>query len=72
MEESTSRHFIHGSPSDFESIAADYEITGGSILNVLQLLLNRIAAQRGDRTKSKKDDILKGIKKEFLKEGITL
>lgn len=55
---------------DFESIAGDYEITGGSILNVLRYC-SIVSAQRGDR-KIKKDDILKGIKKEFLKEGITL
>ena len=56
--------------TDIESIAAEYEITGGSIINVLRYC-SIIAAQRGDN-KVKENDILIGIKKEFLKEGITL
>ena len=61
---------FHTGSIDFESIAGEYEITGGSILNVLRYC-SIVSAQRGDR-KIKKGDILKGIKKEFLKEGITL
>jgi hypothetical protein len=56
--------------TDIESIATEYEITGGSIINVLRYC-SIIAAQRGDN-KVKENDILIGIKKEFLKEGITL
>ena len=60
----------HGAFSDLAELAEEYEITGGSIINVLRYC-SIIAAQRGDN-KVKENDILIGIKKEFLKEGITL
>ncbi len=55
---------------ELERISSEYEITGGSIINVLRYC-SIVSAQRSNR-RIKKSDILKGIKKEFLKEGVTL
>ena len=50
-----------------EQIAADYELSGGSIPNVVQYS-SVLAYSRGSST-IKKDDIIEGIRREFLKEG---
>lgn len=55
---------------NFEKIANDYEISGGSIINVLRYC-SIISSERNSTTVLEKD-IIKGIKKEFLKEGVTL
>ncbi len=55
---------------DLQRIAADYEIAGGEIINVLRYC-SIVSAQRNSN-EIEEADILKGIKKELLKEGITL
>ncbi|ELR71183.1 Cell division protein FtsH [Fulvivirga imtechensis AK7] len=55
---------------DLEKIAMDHEITGGSIINVLRYCT--IAAKRRNSNKLYTDDILKGINKEYHKDGVTI
>ncbi|UII27395.1 ATP-binding protein [Fulvivirga maritima] len=55
---------------DLEQIAMDHEITGGSMINVLRHCT--IAAKKRGDDKVYMEDILKGINKEYHKEGITL
>lgn len=55
---------------DLEKIATDYEISGGSMINVLRHC--SIAAKRRGDNKLFADDIYKGIIKEYQKEGITM
>ncbi len=54
----------------YDRIASEYEITGGSIINILRYC-SIVSAQRSDH-QILETDIVKGIKKEFLKEGVTL
>lgn len=55
---------------DFEKIAQEFEITGGSMINVLRYC--SIAASKRGSNKIYQDDIYKGISKEYQKEGITM
>jgi AAA+ superfamily predicted ATPase len=55
---------------DFEQIAVDYEITGGGIVNVLRHCAI-VAQKRGDQS-IYEEDIVSGIKKEYLKQGMTV
>ncbi|HTF80894.1 MAG TPA: ATP-binding protein, partial [Cytophagales bacterium] len=55
---------------DLESIAAKYEITGGSMVNVLRYCA--IAAYNRGNNTIYQEDVYRGIHKEFLKEGITV
>lgn len=55
---------------DMEKIAEEYEITGGSIINVLRYC-SISSAKRNDTVVQEKD-IIAGIKKELLKDGVTL
>ena len=55
---------------NLEKIANDYEISGGSIINVLRYC-SIVSSERNSKTILEKD-LIKGIKKEFLKEGVTL
>lgn len=55
---------------DLEQIAIDHEITGGSIINVLRYCA--IAAKIRNGNKVYTQDILKGINKEYHKEGLTI
>lgn len=55
---------------DMERIAQQYELSGGSIMNVVQFA-SLMALNRNDRVITV-DDILQGIKKEVKKEGKTL
>ncbi|MEQ9289293.1 MAG: ATP-binding protein [Cyclobacteriaceae bacterium] len=55
---------------NMEKIAANYEISGGSIINVLRYC--SIASARRKSTIILEKDIIKGIKKEFTKDGVTL
>jgi DNA replication protein DnaC len=55
---------------DLEQIAYEYEITGGSIINVLRYC-SILAADRQSNT-LQGADIIHGIRKEFMKEGATL
>ena len=55
---------------NLEKIAANYEISGGSIINVLRYC--SISSAKRNTTVVLEKDIIKGIKKEYLKEGITL
>ncbi len=66
------KYFSHFDLSkvNLEKIAADYEISGGSILNVLRYC-SIISAERKNLVILEKD-MIKGIKKEFMKEGVTL
>ena len=63
--------FSHKSPLepglDLEAIAQKYEMAGGAITNVVRYTSMK-ALKRGDAVIMQKD-ILKGIKKEFAKEG---
>ena len=56
-----------GSDVSLEEISSLYEMSGGSIINVVQYC-SVLAYSRGDST-IRKEDILEGIRKEFLKEG---
>jgi hypothetical protein len=53
-----------------QQIAKQHELSGGSIMNVVQYA-SLMALNRGDKTIAS-DDILQGIKKEFKKEGKTI
>jgi SpoVK/Ycf46/Vps4 family AAA+-type ATPase len=55
---------------DFKSLASDYKITGGSIINVLRYC-TLSALERGSRTINM-SDIREAVKKELKKEGKTL
>jgi len=55
---------------DLEKIAFDHEITGGSIINVLRHCT--ISAKRRSSDKLYMEDILKGINKEYHKDGVTI
>lgn len=55
---------------DLEKIAKEFEITGGSIINVLRYCT--IAAKKRNSMELFADDIYKGINKEYLKDGITI
>ncbi len=54
---------------DFKSLARQYEISGGSIINVLKHCAIK-ASQRKKRSATL-DDVLAGIRKELAKEGKT-
>lgn len=53
-----------------DQISRQYELAGGSILNVVQFA-SLMALQR-ESTVISSDDLMKGIRKEYLKEGRTL
>lgn len=55
---------------DLKSIAKDYEITGGVIMNVVRFS-SLMALKRGNNI-IRLADILLGIRREFLKEGKTI
>lgn len=55
---------------DFQVLANDYKITGGSIINVLRYC-SLSALDRGSRTINI-EDIREGVKKELKKEGKTM
>ena len=52
---------------DLVKIANDYEMSGGSIINVIRYAV--LMATHSNRTEIISNDILKGIKRELLKEG---
>jgi ATP-dependent 26S proteasome regulatory subunit len=52
-----------------EQIAQQYELSGGSIINIVQYA-SLMALNRDNKTMTiMQDDILQGIRKEFRKEG---
>lgn len=55
---------------DLASISADFEISGGSITNVVRYC--SLLAMKRDNRMIYKADIMEGIRKEFLKEGKTI
>lgn len=55
---------------ELERVAQQYELSGGSIMNVVQFA-SLMALSRNDQTITV-DDLLQGIKKEYRKEGKTL
>ena len=55
---------------DLEKIALEFEISGGSMINVLRYC--SIAAMKRGNNKIYQEDIYKGIRKEYQKEGITI
>jgi SpoVK/Ycf46/Vps4 family AAA+-type ATPase len=55
---------------EMERIAQMYELSGGSIMNVVQYA-SLMALNRNEKTIST-GDIIEGIKREFRKEGKTL
>ncbi|SKB72235.1 ATP-binding protein [Dyadobacter psychrophilus] len=55
---------------NFEQIARQYELSGGSIVNVVQYA-SLLALSRGGNVISQ-SDIIQGIRKEYLKEGKTI
>jgi len=55
---------------DLETIANEYELSGGSIINVLRYC-SILAANRNSKI-ILQDDIIQGIRKEYSKEGVTL
>ncbi len=56
--------------ADLEKIATKYDLTGGSIVNVVQYC-SLMAMKRGGNVIAY-DDLMDGIRKEFQKEGITV
>jgi hypothetical protein len=56
--------------ADLEKIAQEYELSGGSMVNVLRYC-SIISMQRGNN-KVYQEDIYKGISKEYQKEGISI
>lgn len=56
--------------ADLESISKEYELSGGSIINVLRYC--SIAAKKRNSDTIYSEDIYKGINKEYQKDGITL
>lgn len=58
------------SQDELEEIAEKYELSGGSMINVLRYC-SVIAIQKG-KEKLNKNDLYQGIKKELSKEGVTL
>jgi hypothetical protein len=56
--------------SDMERIAQQYELSGGSIMNIVQYA-SLLALNRNDKVITI-DDLLQGIRKEFKKEGKTM
>ena len=56
--------------AELERIAQQYELSGGSIMNVVQYA-SLMALNRGDNY-ILTDDIVQGIRKEFKKEGKTI
>ncbi|MBP5420819.1 MAG: ATP-binding protein [Paludibacteraceae bacterium] len=52
---------------DIKTISAKYELTGGSILNVVQYC-SMLSMSRDERI-IRNEDILEGIRREFMKEG---
>lgn len=56
--------------ADLEKIASEFEITGGSMINVLRYC--SVAAMKRGSQKVYAEDIYKGIHKEYQKEGVTL
>lgn len=55
---------------ELEKISKDHEISGGSIMNVVRYC-SLLAMNRADRV-IYQEDIIEGIRKEFLKEGKTI
>ena len=55
---------------ELERIAQQYELAGGSIMNVVQYA-SLMTLNRNDNI-IKVDDLVEGIKKEYRKEGKTL
>ncbi len=64
------RHFEFNEDVDLKDIAKNYELTGGTIINILGYVSLR-AAEQASKTVSKKH-IIQGIRKEFRKEGKTI
>ncbi len=58
------------SSTDMERIAQQYELSGGSIINVVQFA-SLLALNRNDKVVTV-DDLLQGIRREFKKEGKTM
>lgn len=56
--------------ADLEKIAKEFELSGGSMINVLRYC-SIAAMNRGDN-KVYEEDIYKGIRKEYQKEGMTI
>lgn len=68
--QNTFRGFDLSEKLDLKNISKQYELTGGTIINVLSYVGLK-AAERQDK-KITKEDIIKGIRKEFRKEGKTI
>lgn len=64
------QHYRLAENIDLQTIARQYEITGGGIINVLRYVCVK-AAERGSAV-ILKNDLLEGIRQEFEKEGKTL
>lgn len=62
--------FEFGPEIDLWQISKSYEITGGSVINVLRHCA--LSAVHRDEKKIYKEDVIEGIKKEFRKEGKTV
>lgn len=60
-------HFQLDASVDLEEIAYKYDMAGGAITNVVRYC-SLMALQRGNNTVIE-EDLIKGIKKEFVKEG---
>ncbi|WP_050468274.1 ATP-binding protein [Herbaspirillum chlorophenolicum] len=55
---------------NLEDLAEENTLSGGALLNVVRYAAMR--AERQARDKVSKDDLLRGVKKEFIKEGRTI
>ena len=65
-----SKQCIPPSQDELMRIAQQYELTGGSIMNIVQFA-SLLALSRNDNTLTV-DDLLQGVKKELRKEGKTV
>ncbi len=58
------------SKANLERIANDYEVSGGNIINILRYC--SITSAERNSNQIDEQDIIRGVKKELLKEGVTL
>jgi ATPase family associated with various cellular activities (AAA) len=69
-ENAFSKECVPPPKEEIERIAQQYDLTGGSVINVIQYA-SLLSLNRGERNVTT-EDLLMGIKKEYRKEGKTL
>lgn len=69
-ERSFSEKTVFEEGFDLDKIAFDYELAGGSIVNVMRLASLKAATRKENVIREK--DVLEGVRREFAKEGKTV